>query len=84
MFVAFGYFGEQEVVGVGEIRLEASKPQILKDLTSQAKEVGFYFKSKEERLTLSRQNLIRFAFQKACSDTSMEDGLAGERLDPQK
>lgn len=47
---------------MGEIRLEASKPQILKDLTSQAKEVGFYFKSKEERLTLSRQNLIRFAF----------------------
>ena len=47
---------------MGEIRLEASKHQMLKDLTSHAKEVGFYFKSKEEPLTLSRQNLIRFAF----------------------
>lgn len=45
-----------------KIRLEACKGQIIKGLTCEAKEFGFYFIGKEEPLKLSRENLIRFAF----------------------
>lgn len=44
------------------MRLEACKDQIIKGLTHQTEEFGFYFKGKEKALTLSRGHLIRFAF----------------------
>lgn len=62
MVVPFRYVVRLEVVGVGEVRLEICKAQIIKGLICEAKEFGFYLKGKEEPLILSREYLIRFAF----------------------